>query len=102
MKEKFKILIVDDDEGARKLHRKIIQNHKGYQIEEAVNGQEALEKIEKTIPDIILSDLYMPVMDGLELCRRLKQDPHSYLANIYVIMISAERKAESRFKSGSR
>jgi len=96
MKEKFKILIVDDDESARKLHRKILNKSGDYKIEEAGNGQEALKKIEKWIPDIILSDLYMPEMDGLELCRRLKQDPTSLLANIYIIMISAEKRVESR------
>lgn len=96
MKEKFKILIVDDDENARKLHRKILEKNTGYSIEEAENGREALTRIENWMPDIILSDLYMPVMDGLELCKRLRQDETSPLAGIYVIMISAEKKAENR------
>ncbi len=66
-----KILIVDDDEKNRKLVRDILGVN-GYVTLEAVNGKEAIELTVKQIPDLILMDIQMPVMDGLSAIRILK------------------------------
>ncbi|MDY7036882.1 MAG: 6-phosphofructokinase [Thermodesulfobacteriota bacterium] len=98
MTEKYKLLIVDDDQTTRKVYEQILKGRSEFLIEAASNGKEALRKIVKSAPDIVLCDLYMPVMDGLELCRTLKSDPNSNLANIYIIMISSEVKNESKIR----
>jgi len=98
MKETYSVLIVDDEASTRKLYTQILKKSPEFQVEEATNGEEALKKIEKSIPDIVLCDLYMPVMDGLELCRALKGDLHSNLANIYIIMISSEENEENKIR----
>ncbi len=69
----MKILIVDDNEDARMILRKTLQ-HDGYEVDEAPNGIEALKISEQTPPDIIVSDVLMPEMDGFRLCRKIKQN----------------------------
>jgi PAS domain S-box-containing protein len=68
------ILIVEDNEDARLLLEDQLRVH-GYDVESAVNGVEALSKAHKFSPDLIVSDILMPEMDGFELCRQVKRDP---------------------------
>jgi len=68
-----KILIVDDNEEALYMLRFLLQKN-GYQVDTATNGQEALEKARAERPDMIISDILMPVMDGFTLCRQWKGD----------------------------
>jgi PAS domain S-box-containing protein len=68
------ILIVEDSEDARLLLEDQLRVH-GYEVESAVNGVEALSKAHEFAPDLIVSDILMPEMDGFELCRRVKRDP---------------------------
>jgi len=72
-KEDFsrKILVVDDNQDGRELVVKILKN-RGYQIIEAVDGEEALEKASVECPDLILLDISIPKLDGYEVTRRLK------------------------------
>ena len=70
----MKILIVEDDQGTRAL-LEMTFNKKGYETELADNGREALEKARLSTPDLIISDVMMPEMDGFMLCRRVKEDP---------------------------
>jgi two-component system cell cycle response regulator DivK len=66
-----KILIVDDNRDSRELVVKILKN-KGYQMIEAIDGEEALEKAITENPDLILMDISIPKIDGYEVTRRLK------------------------------
>ena len=65
-----KILVVDDSDFAREANKQIVISI-GHQAIEAANGAEALEMIEKEQPDLVLMDLYMPDMDGIETTRRI-------------------------------
>ena len=69
------VLIVDDIDANLYLLRTILK-HNGYKIIEAKNGQEALEMALKVPPDLIISDILMPVMDGFSLCKAWREDEH--------------------------
>ena len=81
----FKILIVEDDHELRQLFEHVLEKH-GYAVCGVSNGQEALEMLDKTYYDLIISDIMMPVMDGYELVQSLRQAGHS----IPVLMITAK------------
>jgi len=66
------VLAVDDDERARELLR-VVLVAEGYRVVTAASGPDALEAIRARIPDILLIDLVMPGMDGMEVCRRARQ-----------------------------
>jgi two-component system, chemotaxis family, chemotaxis protein CheY len=65
-------LIVDDSRVIRKVSRHILENL-GFAVDEAENGQEGLEHCEETMPDLILLDWNMPVMNGIDFLRALRQ-----------------------------
>lgn len=66
-----KILVVDDNEDNRELVVKVLRN-KGYEMIEAVDGEDALQKAKDERPALILMDISLPKMDGYEVTRRLK------------------------------
>ena len=81
----YRLLIVEDEEEIRKSLRELFTPD--YEIEEAVDGIEAIEKARAFRPDLILLDLRLPRMDGYQVCQRLKSDPIT--AQIPVIMVTA-------------
>lgn len=85
-----KILIVDDMEGVRRMLSYALEDD--YNVTQAANGQEALERAETERPDVIVMDLDMPVMDGVEATRRIKADPQ--LAAIKVLAVSGQDNSE--------
>ena len=74
---KKKILIVDDEPDLRMMFKDILATF-GYELDEAGDGVECLEKLVKDKYDLILLDLMMPRMDGMEALARIKQDPKKY------------------------
>lgn len=85
MKKFKKILIVDDSPTARAMHSDFF-SELGFKISEAENGSEALKKAQKELPDIVLSDVLMPILDGFGLCIELKKN--NLTADIPVILLS--------------
>jgi CheY-like chemotaxis protein len=70
------VLMVDDDPGLRKVVSRIIQ-HSGHQVETANNGEEAVEKVKKLHPDLIILDILMPVLSGFGVVQTLKRQPET-------------------------
>ncbi|MCK5003845.1 MAG: response regulator [Candidatus Aminicenantes bacterium] len=68
-----RILVVDDIPENIYLLETLLKSY-GYEVETGENGAEALDKIKKNLPDLIISDILMPVMDGFALCRKCKED----------------------------
>lgn len=90
--EQRRVLIVDDDRRILNLLVEILEAE-DYDVRPATDGRAALELIGSFEPDVIISDVVMPVMGGLELCRKLKNDPR--LSTIPVMLISGLRKSDA-------
>jgi putative two-component system response regulator len=84
--KKQKILIVDDEPMNLKVISFMLESY-GYEYDTATNGKEALDKTKSFSPDLIILDVMMPVMDGYEACKRLKEDPLT--CRIPVVMVTA-------------
>ena len=70
---KNKILLVADDEANTRMSLTDVLEEYGYIVIQAANGQEAMEKARKEFPDLVLLDTIMPGIDGIEVCRQIKQ-----------------------------
>lgn len=79
-----KILLVDDDESIQILYREELEDA-GYQVISAVNGNEGLEKFQSEQPDLVILDIQMPGLNGIEVLRQMKM----FKASIPVILSSA-------------
>lgn len=90
-----KILIVDDDPQVHKLLATVL-SPKNYQIDSAEDGPGAWEKIGRSKPDLIVLDIMMPQMSGIELCQKVRNDPS--LQNILILMLSAKDTQNDRLK----
>lgn len=82
--EAARILIVDDDTSIRDILKDAFSGNKAYLVDEASNGVEACIKLGTYSPDIVILDILMPQMDGVEVCRTLKNDPK--LSDIKVVV----------------
>jgi DNA-binding response OmpR family regulator len=85
-----KILIVDDEPNIRILLEQTLEDleDEGVELLIAENGQEALEVIQTEIPNLVFLDVMMPKMNGLEVCRMVKQELG--LMQVYIIMLTAK------------
>jgi CheY-like chemotaxis protein len=87
------ILIVEDEQAIAEMLAAILEET-DYQVVTAGNGQEALKRLETTSPDLILSDIMMPVMDGRTLCKKLQA--HPIYNSIPIVLMSAAYDSISR------
>lgn len=88
------ILIIDDNAAVRRYLRSILEQD--YQIEEASHGEAGLAIALENLPDLILSDIMMPKIDGVEVCRRLKANERT--SHIPVILLTARASTESKIQ----
>ncbi len=86
--KKMKILIVDDSQTMRRIVKNFLNNHDFDNLVEAAHGKKALEILQNDSIDLIISDLNMPVMDGLEMLEIVKQDDRT--KDIPFIMLTVE------------
>lgn len=84
-KKEFSIVIADDSEDIRIYLRSLLAQD--YEVMEAVDGQQALELIQKELPDLVISDVMMPKMDGIKLCHEIKNQINT--SHIPVILLTA-------------
>lgn len=89
---KFTVLLVEDNRDLLSLTTRLLT--KWFGVLKAANGQEALDVIEQDMPDVIVSDVMMPVMDGLELCRQIKG--RIEWSHIPVILLTAKTSLEAK------
>lgn len=90
------LLVVDDNENNRDIVSRLLERE-GYTISKAENGLQALELLAGEHVDLILLDVMMPVMDGIEACKRLKDDPETRL--IPVVIMTALGQVEDRVRA---
>ena len=89
----MKLLIADDEQAVRSLVHVTLEGD-DYEILEAADGLEALEVARDESPSLVLLDIMMPRLDGLEVCRQLKSDPDT--SDIVVVMLTAQAQDRDR------
>lgn len=92
--EKMLLLIIDDNKDVRHYLKSLFRDH--YRVMEAEDGRQGLEKAITCLPDLVICDLMMPVLDGMEFCRALKT--REATNHIPVIMLTARASIESRIE----
>jgi DNA-binding response OmpR family regulator/two-component sensor histidine kinase len=92
--DKTIVLVVEDNRDVREYIRDALTEH--YHVEEAVNGEQGLRKAEKCIPDLIVSDIMMPKMDGYEMTRKIRQDEKT--SHIPIILLTAKSDKDSKLE----
>ncbi len=96
MKMAKKIMVVDDEEDILFIVKETL-SREGFTVVSASSGLEALKKIKKERPDLILLDVMMPGLDGWETCRRIKEDEDT--KDIMVTMLTVKSEDEDKVKS---
>lgn len=93
----MRILIAEDEKDIRELIVFTLREVAGFDVYEAVNGVDALEKVPQVMPDLVLMDVRMPKMNGYDACDQMKKNPA--LRDIPVVFLSAKGQ-ESEIKTG--
>jgi len=100
MENKKTILLVDDEESILFSLQRILELSGNYEILTAENGKEALLRMRRVMPDLIISDIYMPEMDGMELCRHIREN--EVTKNMPFIFLTAKSDMmRDGFKAGA-
>jgi two-component system KDP operon response regulator KdpE len=94
--ERRRILVVDDEERMVRFIRMNLE-HDGFQVSEAFNGKQAIQKLRDVTPDLILLDIMMPDLDGFEVLETLRE-----ISNVPVIMLTAKGEEDDRVRGLER
>jgi chemosensory pili system protein ChpA (sensor histidine kinase/response regulator) len=89
------VLVVDDSLTVRRLSGRLLARA-GYEVSTAKDGQDALQQIQRTLPELVVLDLEMPRMDGFELVRELRSDPRTATVPIVVVSSRLAEKHQRR------
>lgn len=96
-----KVLIVEDDPLMSRMYQKIF-TFEGYEVEMAGDGEEGLEKAKKVIPTIILLDVMMPKMNGMQVLEKLKVDPATKAIPVVMLTnLAGQQDAEAALAKGA-
>lgn len=96
-----KILIVEDDPLMSRMYKKIFTFEK-YDVDVATNGEEGLAKVKRGKPTLILLDIMMPEMNGLQVLEKLKADPSTKMIPVVILTnLSGQADAEAALKMGA-
>src|SRR5687768_7543082 len=87
-----RILVVDDQRTNAEMLAGLLRNI-GYQVDTATDGESALARMQAEVPDLVVSDILMPKMDGFELCRRIRAEPATTLLPV-ILVTSADPQTE--------
>ena len=102
MKKTSSILVVDDDSDVRELFSSCLRRE-GYQVLEAATGRQGLQMAQTRFPDLVLLDVRLPDISGIEICRQIKNDPE--LKDVFVALCSGEATGDDNkvngFQSGA-
>ncbi|HOP07838.1 MAG TPA: response regulator [candidate division Zixibacteria bacterium] len=99
MGSKASVLIVDDEQFLRQILGRIVARE-GFAVEEAIDGKDALKKIQEKTYDFVISDIRMPNLDGIELLNRIKQD-HKGITVILITAYAGQYTAQDALKAGA-
>lgn len=88
-----RVLVVDDIPEMRQVFTRFL-DASGMEVFEAENGAAALNAVRNAVPDVVVSDIDMPLMDGLELCRQLRADPVT--RRVIVVIVSGDASVQAR------
>jgi len=91
--ENMRVLLVEDAPFLRYAFGRLLRMH-GFEVREATDGQEALDCLADFRPQLVLTDLMMPIMDGIELIRRIRADPGNAQVPVVAITADATEQAE--------
>lgn len=96
MSEKQQLLLVDDEPGIRESVQAYLEDNEAWQVATASNAEEALQAIESQVPDLIISDIMMPQVNGYEFLAKLKEDPR--YRSIPVVFLTARGMTSDRIQ----
>lgn len=88
MGEPKKILSIEDNPANRKIIFDLL-TIRGYKVIEAVDGKEGLDKLKVEIPDLVLTDIQLPVMDGLKVTKAIREDPDPRINKLPIIIVTS-------------
>src|ERR687887_1240578 len=91
--EKSKVLVVDDEPQITRVLRTVLTSQ-GYQVRTASEGEAALTNFTEWRPELVITDLYMPHMDGIELCRRIRA-----MSNVPIIVLSVKGEEKTKVEA---
>jgi CheY-like chemotaxis protein len=86
-----RVLVIDDDDDARHVLQLLLKSQ-GYEVETAANGEEGLKKIARRLPDLIIVDVMMPGINGVQMTRKLKKHPRTACIPLIMLTALTERK----------
>ncbi|HST50280.1 response regulator [Jatrophihabitans sp.] len=96
-----RLLVVDDDDDIRALFGAVL-HRAGYQPRLASSGRQALDEADELVPDLVISDVSMPGLSGLEVCRALKAGPRTAQATVLLVSaLSGEQDREAGLLAGA-